>query len=165
MALRQSIRARPYQCHASKATWQRKIEPGVIVHLQEKAVLKPLSQSMRRLARMRCESAHRIHSLTEPASGSCAGDHSHELGHERYDLKVGVGHSQSCGEFRKANLFGCTRAAGIVVENATIAIVDDAGRCILRCSMNGLRALSGTGKRICIFVLCAIVHDHDRHDP
>jgi hypothetical protein len=66
--------------------------------------------------------------------------------------------------FAKGNLFGCTRAVGIVVENAIIAIVDDAGRCILRCSMNGLRALSGTGKRIYIFVLCAIVHDHDRHD-
>ena len=113
---------------------------------------------------MRCESAHRMDSLAEPASGSCAGDHSRELGQERHDPKIGVGHFQSCGEFRKGDLFGCARAVRVVVGNAIIAIVDDVVRCILRCSMNGLRSLSGTGKRICIFVLCAIVHDHDRHD-
>jgi len=114
---------------------------------------------------MRCESAHRMDSLAEPASGSCAGDHSRELGQERHDPKIGVGHFQFCGEFRKGDVFGCARAVRVVVGNAIIAIVDDVVRCILRCSMNGLRSLSGTGKRICIFVLCAIVHDHDRHDP
>jgi hypothetical protein len=46
-----------------------------------------------------------------------------------------------------------------------IAIVDDAVRCILPCFMNGLRALFNAEKRICRFVLCAIVHDHGRHDP
>jgi hypothetical protein len=105
-----------------------------------------------------------MHPLPKSASGSCADDHSRELGQERHDPKIGVGHFQSCGEFRKGDLVGCARAVGIVVGNAIIAIVDDAARCLLGCSMNGLRALSGTGKRICIFVLCAIVHDHDRHD-
>jgi hypothetical protein len=38
MALRQSIRAQHDECHAGKAIWQRTIEPGVIVHLPEKAI-------------------------------------------------------------------------------------------------------------------------------
>jgi hypothetical protein len=51
-----------------------------------------------------------------------------------------------------------------MVDNAIIAIVDDAVPRILRCSTNGLR-YTGTGRRIRILVLCAIVHDHDGHDP
>jgi hypothetical protein len=46
-----------------------------------------------------------------------------------------------------------------------IAIVDHAVRSIIPCFMNVLRALSSAEKRICRFVLCAIVHDHGRHDP
>jgi hypothetical protein len=51
-----------------------------------------------------------------------------------------------------------------MVEHNLIAIVDDAVRRILRCSTNGLR-YTGTERRIRIPVLCAIVHDHDGHDP
>ena len=51
---------------------------------------------------MRCESAHRMHSPAKPASGSCGDNPSHELGHERHDLKIGVGPTQFRGEFRKA---------------------------------------------------------------
>jgi hypothetical protein len=51
-----------------------------------------------------------------------------------------------------------------MVENTVIAIVDDAVRRILRCSTNGLR-YTGTERRIRSPVLCAIVHDHDGHDP
>jgi hypothetical protein len=51
-----------------------------------------------------------------------------------------------------------------MVEYTVIAIVDDAVRRILRCSTNGLR-YTGTERRIRIPVLCAIVHDHDGHDP
>lgn len=36
--MRQSICAQPDECHAGKAIWQRTIEPGVIVHLPEKAI-------------------------------------------------------------------------------------------------------------------------------
>jgi hypothetical protein len=38
MALRQSIRAQPDECHAGKAIRQRTVESGVIVHLPEKAI-------------------------------------------------------------------------------------------------------------------------------
>jgi hypothetical protein len=129
MALRQSIRAQPDECHASKqGDLANEERIGRHRYLLEKTDLEPLLHSMRKLARMRCESAHRMHPLAGPASGSCGDNHSHELGHERHDLKIGVGPSQSCGEFRKGNVFACARAIRIVGENAMIAIVDDAVR-------------------------------------